>query len=457
MAKITTIFSCSKCDAQFPKWQGRCTECGAWGTLQEQIVNRVPSRQKNSLPAGQVFNLAEITVENSPRLCTGLSDFDEILGPAKHPGLAVGSLILLSGDPGIGKSTLVLQLCGLLAKQKLSVLYVSGEESAQQIKIRAERLQVPLAQINFLGESDIDIICSTLTKMQPQFAVIDSAQTMFSGSLPSEAGTVNQIRAITAKLLETAKATNTTIVLIGHITKDGQIAGPKTLEHLVDVVLSFEGDPNHAYRLLRVGKNRFGPTGEVAVFDMQGSGLVPVKNPAEIFLTKRQEPLSGSAITAAVEGSRVFLLEMQALAAKTAFGYPQRKVSGYDLNRLLMLVAVLSKRAEMWLQNRDLHLNIAGGFTTKEPALDLAAALAVASAYYNHPLSTDTVILGEIGLGGEIRPVSHLALRLKEISRLGFKAVVVPADSELPNEALNLDLIKVRNVNEAIRQLIREN
>lgn len=453
--KVKTLYVCQKCDAQYPKWQGRCTECGSWGTLQQQTVDKRPSTKNKNLPTGQILNLGDISQDSLTRIRTGLADFDNLLGPADHPGLAQGSLILLSGDPGIGKSTLTLQLVGKLSEQQQNVLYVSGEESAQQIKARADRLKLNLAKLNFLGENDIDIICATINNTKPTLAIIDSAQTMFTTTLPSEAGTINQVRTITTKLLETTKTSQTTIILVGHITKQGQIAGPKTLEHLVDVVLSFEGDSNHAYRLLRVGKNRFGPTGEIAVFDMQSGGLVPVANPAEIFLTKHADSLAGSVITAAVEGSRVFMLEIQALVTKTNFGYPQRKVSGYDLNRLLMLVAVLTKRAEVWLQNRDIHLNIAGGFTTKEPALDLAAALAMSSAYFNHAISPNFVILGEIGLGGEIRPVANLALRLKEIKRLGFKVVVLPTSSDLPPD-LGLDVILVKTLKEAIQKIIRE-
>ncbi|MFA6428622.1 MAG: DNA repair protein RadA [Candidatus Buchananbacteria bacterium] len=454
MPKPQTIYSCEKCDAQFPRWLGRCSECGAWGTLKQQLTTKRPTTSTQNLPTGQILNLAQVDQTQLARLTSGLAEFDNLVGPTEHPGLVPGSLILLSGDPGIGKSTLVLQLTAHFASRGQNILYVSGEESAQQIKTRAKRLNLKLEQLNFLGESDIETICATLKQVKPVLAIIDSIQTMFSATLPSAAGSLNQVRAVVSQLLETSKLNNTAIILIGHITKEGQIAGPKTLEHLVDVVLSFEGDPNFHYRLLRVNKNRFGPTGELAVWEMQANGLKPVANPSEIFLTKRTEPLSGSIITATQEGGRVFMLEIQALVTKTAFGYPQRKVAGYDLNRLNMLVAVLIKRAEIWLTNRDLHLNLAGGFKTKEPALDLAAALAIASAYYNHPISPDLVVLGEVGLGGEIRPVPHLASRLKEIKRLGFKAVVLPDNSEIPAN-YSLDLILVKTLKEAIQKVIQ--
>jgi DNA repair protein RadA/Sms len=360
-------------------------------------------------------------------------------------GIVPGSLVLLGGEPGIGKSTLVLQLAERLAKQ--SVLYVSGEESAEQIKMRLDRLKLPSVNLKFLGETDIEVVCATIEKTKPILAIVDSIQTIWFSNLPSEAGSVNQVRACTAKLLETAKRTHIPIIIIGHITKEGLVAGPKTLEHLVDTVLYLEGDPFHNFRLLRAVKNRFGATNEVGVFDMRENGLVEVKNPSEVFLASRDMNLAGVMVGAILEGTRAFLVEVQALVAQTHFGYPQRRSIGFDLNRLQLITAILSRRCGVNLGNYDVHLNIAGGITVREPAADLPVCLAIISAFKNKPINSNTVACGEVGLGAEVRPVSNLEKRIREAEKLGFEKIFVPRyEREVAQSKIKI--IQIKNLND---------
>ena len=440
------LFVCSKCGAQFPKWLGQCSECGAWGTISEQVFVKTKtgkSNKKDNLDVAIDFN--QITQEKSSRIKIKLEEVNRVLGG----GIVPCSLILLGGQPGIGKSTLVLQMADGLENQ--SVFYVSGEESAHQVKIRFDRLKISANNWKFLGETNIEVIESHLQEYKPNLVIIDSIQTMVFNEIGSEAGSVNQIRSCTARLRELAKKIKATILIVGHVTKEGTMAGPKTLEHLVDVVLYLEGDSTHHFRFLRAMKNRFGSTSEVGVFDMQAQGLIEVKNPSEIFLFNRDLTISGSVVVPVVEGSRCFLVEVQALVSRTSFGYPQRKSTGYDSNRLGLLIAVLIKRCYLNLSNQDIHINIVGGLQVREPAIDLGVALAIASALKNKPIDGQTAVFGEVGLGGEIRGVKAKEKRIKEANKMGFEKIICPIDK---NSVSKIKTTQVKNLSEAIKLVI---
>jgi DNA repair protein RadA/Sms len=420
MAKATTIYQCTNCDAQFPKWMGRCEECGKWGTVQ-------PSTSQEAAPAAlqsrrdQLAAVSAATPQafadlpspgRQARLQTGIGEFDRVLGG----GIVPGSLILLGGDPGIGKSTLVAQAA---AGVNGSVLYVSGEESGEQVKLRLDRLGVKQDQLQFLSEMHTEVICKTIEERKPALLVVDSIQTVASSAVDSEPGSVNQIRASAVRFLETAKSSNIPVLLIGHVTKGGELGGPKTLEHMVDTVLYLEGDRQHLFRLLRATKNRFGSTSEVGVFEMTGEGMQQVANPSQLFLQERSSA-PGSCIAAALEGNRVFLVEVQALVAGTAFGFPQRKASGFDLNRLNLILAVLSRRAGIAFDQQDVFVNVVGGASFSEPGMDLAVALAVVSSLRDSAVPPTVAAWGEIGLGGEIRSVARAKDRQAEAKRFGL-------------------------------------
>jgi DNA repair protein RadA/Sms len=423
-------------------------ECGAWGTLIEAMKSESQKvRESEKIPTGKVVNFNEVTGKDFARIKTGLGEFDQVLGG----GIVPGSLVLLGGEPGIGKSTLVAQLAASISGGNRTTLYVSGEESAEQVKMRLDRLGLNSKSLQFLGETNIDVICATTVKIKPALAIVDSIQTMATPELPSEAGSVNQVRACTVKLLEVAKKNNIPIFIIGHVTKEGQVAGPKTLEHLVDTVLYLEGDRFHSYRLLRTVKNRFGSTDEVGIFEMKSNGLAEVKNPSAIFLEERDENIAGSAITCVVEGSRPLLVEIQALVSRTYFGYPQRRSAGFDLNRLQLLLAVLGKRANMNLGTHDTHLNVAGGYKIQEPACDLAVLLAVASAFKNKPLPREMIIFGEVGLGGEVRATGQAEKRINEAEKMGFKEILTP-NFKQPVKG-KIKITKVKNILEALKYL----
>jgi DNA repair protein RadA/Sms len=418
--KTNTIYVCSNCDAQYTKWTGRCLECGKWGTVAQdtRYVEHDSKEELNYKPAATT-SLSEVQNQNVARIKTNVDEIDRVLGG----GIVPGSLILLGGEPGIGKSTLALQL----ALTVPNTLYISGEESIGQIKMRADRLQLTTSttyNLQLANETNIETICATIAQNKPTLAIIDSIQTMYSDVVEGEQGNINQIKACTVKLLEIAKSGQTAIVIVGHVTKDGTMAGPKTLEHLVDTVLYFEGERYHSYRLLRTVKNRFGATDEVGVFEMKESGLVEVKNPSAAFLSERGENMPGNVVTCLMEGSRPMLVEIQALVNKTSFGYPVRKSSGFDLNRLHVLTAVLQKRAGLNLAQYDIHLNVVGGISADEPSADLAVCLAIASAYKDKALGTDLCVFGEVGLGGEIRSVTHTERRMKECEKLGMKRII---------------------------------
>jgi len=445
--KIQTVYVCSNCDAQFPKWSGRCLECGGWGTLQIQTIDQktIDNKIAQVVPA-EIIDLSEISelASQAARLKTGIDEIDRVLGN----GLMAGSLVLLSGEPGIGKSTLVAQIA---AKLNAPVIYASGEESARQIKHRFARLNINATKIKFLSETNVEKILAALRQEQPTLAIIDSIQTVYSAAVPSEAGSINQIRASTVNFLEIAKKNNLPIILIGHITKDGSIAGPKSLEHIVDTVIYLESETSQGYKILRATKNRFGSINELGILEMTDTGFREVLNPSGVFIIEQSQSVSGSVISSIIEGSRPFLVEVQALVSKTVFGYPQRKAAGFDLNRLQILIAVLTKRANINLTNQDVVLNIAGGLRVNDPSLDLAVCAAIASSLLNQTVDRKTIILGEVGLGGEVRPVSKIALRLAEAEKLGFTTAIIP-DSD--TKAKKIKLKKINNLKEVIKQLL---
>ncbi len=439
MKHPSLIFACSHCDAQYSKWTGRCLTCGQWGTIAESKVESTkPNINQTILSAPlDVTALSAIRPGKTMRINTGILELDRVLGG----GLVPGSFILIGGEPGIGKSTLAMQLAGAIPK----TLYISGEESVEQIKLRADRLGKTL-DCDVANATSVESIIATILKNKPTLTVIDSIQTVASDDVPGEAGSVNQVRASAVKLMECAKQSGTAIVIIGHVTKDGMVAGPKTLEHLVDTVLSFEGDEHHATRILRAIKNRFGSIDEIGVFEMVDSGLREVPNPSERLLISRGEAMPGSILTCLMEGSRPLLVEIQALVNKTVFGYPVRKSSGFDLNRLHVLTAVLQKRAGINLAQYDIHINVVGGIIADEPAADMAVCLAIASAYKDKMLGNDLVVFGEVGLGGEVRSVPHTDKRIKETIDRGLKRVIA---APIKND-VKIKIIPVRNIQELI-------
>lgn len=427
MTKTKTQFVCSNCGFVSQRYMGRCANCGAWGTFVEEVMQpeKVDRKSRINL-AGQVAKverLNEINIEETPRIKTDNEEFNRVLGG----GIVPGSMVLIGGDPGIGKSTLLLQISGQLANMGNKVLYIAGEESASQIKLRAERLGVR-GDSDFLlfPETDMKQIRQAIDEAKPEFVVIDSIQTMQEPDISSSVGSVAQIRETTAELLQIAKTNNITIFIVGHVTKEGAIAGPKILEHMVDTVLYFEGDNQRSFRLLRAVKNRFGSTNELGVFDMQHGGLVEVSNPSDLFLEERLADASGSAVVVAMEGTRPILVEVQALVTPTVFGNAQRTASGIDRNRVSLLMAVLEKRANLLLQNQDAYVRAAGGVKLDEPAIDLAVAIAIASSYNDVETRSTDAFIGEIGLTGEVRRVPNVVERVNEAKKLGFKRVFVP-------------------------------
>ena len=442
MASLKTIYSCSNCDAQFPKWSGRCLECGSWGTLSEEIKDQKEATKEalGKLGGADLVDLRQVKDESAQRLVTGLAEVDRVLGG----GLVPGSLILLAGEPGIGKSTLVAQIADALAKQQ-AVIYASGEESATQVKGRLQRLGCDLKNLRFVSETNIEKIIATATKNKPQLLIIDSIQTVYSALIPSEAGSLNQIRAAAVKLLELAKGQGVAVIMVGHITKDGQVAGPKSLEHIVDTVMYLEAENSNNFCLLRASKNRFGATSELGVLEMTSTGFQEVANPSSIFIDGAPANISGSVIGCVLEGVRPFLIDLQSLVSKTVFGYPQRKTSGFDLNRLQVLAAVISKRTKINLSNQDIILNVVGGLRLTDPALDLAACAAMMSSFYNKNFNRQTVVIGEVGLGGEVRSVSRLEQRLKEAEKLGFKEAIIP---DIAVKAGKIKLVKIKHLSD---------
>jgi len=421
MAKATSLYTCQNCGATSPKWSGRCDVCGAWNSLVETAAPATSARRGGGAAAASVASLKSIDMSTHNRISSGLSEVDEVLGG----GIVPGGVMLLSGDPGVGKSTLVLQIAAAVA-QDHSVLYVSGEESDRQLKMRAERLGVGSANLSILSETNADIIASTAAAGSYDFVIIDSIQTLYVDALTGAAGSVGQVTASSQMLENVAKRNSVAMLIIGHVTKDGSIAGPKILEHLVDVVLYLEGDKYGAFKALRGVKNRYGSTNEVGIFEMVNEGLRPVPNPSQALLAERQES-PGSAVLATMEGTRPLLVEVQALVSTTAFGYPKRTAAGFDINRLNLLVAVLQKRGGLNLSNQDIYVNIVGGLKINEPAADVAIILAIASAFKDKALPKGLVCFGEVGLSGEIRSVPHAERRVSEAAKLGFTKAFGPA------------------------------
>ncbi|MDH5542829.1 MAG: DNA repair protein RadA [Nitrospinota bacterium] len=422
--KARSQYVCQECGSSQPKWIGRCPDCNSWNTFQEEAVKPVVKRGAFSLgssPSAPV-PLSDLPAESAGRKKSGIVELDRVLGG----GVVDGSLVLIGGDPGIGKSTLVLQLCGKLAANS-KVLYVTGEESPQQVKIRADRLGIDSASIYVFPETNVEIITARIEELMPSFVVVDSVQTVFTEQLSAAPGSVGQLREATSCFMRTAKTLNVPLFLVGHVTKDGAIAGPRVLEHMVDTVLYFEGDKDHSFRILRSVKNRFGSTQEIGVFEMRGSGLVEVENPSELFINSSEKPSSGSVITCTLSGTRPILVELQSLVTPTSFGNPRRTAVGFDYNRLVLLAAILQKRAGLMLDVEDIYVSAAGGVRIEDPGSDLAVSAAIAGSFRNISVAKGTVFIGEVGLGGEVRPVSSLEVRLKEAQRMGMKRAVVPA------------------------------
>ena len=450
MARVKTAFVCEQCGHIFPKWSGRCSECGTWNSVVETRVEQGKEKRAarvSLVPTSEPQPLPTISADGFQRIVVPMGELNRVLGG----GIVPGSVVLISGDPGIGKSTLLLQVSSLLVRQGGPVLYVSGEESAQQIKMRADRLGISDDQLYVLSEINLEQIVSHIERLNPHLAVVDSIQSVYTEELTSAAGGVSQVKGCAATLLQFAKASGVPIFIVGHVTKAGAIAGPRVLEHIVDTVLYLEGDRFHAYRLLRSVKNRFGSTNEVGVFEMASQGLIEVTNPSEAFLAERLPTAAGSAIAVTMEGTRPLLVEIQALASTTSFGLPRRTANGVDFNRLLLLVAVLSKRVGLRLSDQDVFVNVVGGLRVNEPAADLAVAVAVASSFRDVPVAADLAVVGEIGLSGELRAVSQLSRRLSEAAKLGFRRCLLPKGTrrkkDLPSE---IEVIGVRSVAEAL-------
>lgn len=425
MPKPASRFVCQQCGYESPRWMGRCPECGEWSSLVEEVVASLPKRSRTkevAVASGvEPMLLSEVSLEATPRLSTGIGELDRVLGG----GIVPGSLVLLGGDPGVGKSTLLTQVADFLS-QEHPVLYVSGEESAQQIRMRAQRLGVTGRALYVLAETRLEAILAHAQRLQPVLMVVDSVQTTQTDQLESAPGTVAQVRACGVALQRLAKEGGVAVFLVGHVTKEGALAGPKALEHLVDTVLTFEGDPHLNYRILRATKNRFGSTDEVALFEMREQGLVAVQNPSEWLLSERASHSPGSVVTAVVEGTRPLLVEVQALVTHSYLSQPRRQVTGLDYSRVSMVLAVLEKRAGVRLSDKDVFVNVAGGIYVREPAADLAVALAVVSSLKDRPLPPDLVAFGELGLAGEVRSVVHTEQRVREAQRLGFARVMLP-------------------------------
>ncbi len=449
MAKTKTVFYCTSCGNETPKWQGRCAACGAWNTIEEHIEKPVAAGKAKAAPVGfsrKPQKLSQVDNSSELRFSTGMGELDRVLGG----GAVAGSLVLVGGAPGIGKSTLLLQICSSLCAGR-RVLYVSGEESERQLKLRAVRLGVREEELFILSETRLSDILEAIEETKPDILIADSIQTLYNEENDSSPGSISQVKDCTMTLMQISKTQGLTVFVVGHINKDGNIAGPKVLEHMVDCVLYFEGDPNTSYRLLRAAKNRFGSTNEIGVFEMRDTGLVEVPNPSQMLLEGRPEGASGTCVACVMEGTRPVLAEVQALVTKTTFNVPRRAADGFDFNRAVLLMAVTEKRAGMKLNVFDAYLNVIGGLRLDEPGADLPVVLAVASSYRDTPISDDLVAIGEVGLTGEIRSVSHMNQRLAEVARLGFKKCIIPRGvSEKLEIPAGLTVYRVRNLQEAI-------
>lgn len=453
MPKVKTKYVCQNCGFASLKWSGKCPECGTWSSMTEEIISVLSKKSATNgikVDDNKYNLLSDITSINEARTKTGINELDRVLGG----GIVDGSVILIGGDPGIGKSTLMLQIAEKINDKK--ILYVSGEESASQIKLRADRLNFNLNNFYILSETNLGIIEAVIEREKPDIVVVDSIQTVYRSEIESAPGTVSQLRESTAMLMNLAKQNNFSIFIVGHITKEGMIAGPKVLEHMVDVVLQFEGERTHSFRILRGMKNRFGSTNEIGIFEMTDAGLREVVNPSEVFLSQRNYGASGCVISSSIEGTRPILIEVQALVTSTNYGIPQRTSMGFDYKKLNILVAVLEKKLGLFLNKYDIFINIAGGVKISEPAIDLAVAMSIYSSFRDIPVDSDTVILGEIGLSGEVRTISYATRRINEAEKLGFKRIIIPKGN-IKNTDLKKfksEIIPVSRINEAAERII---
>ena len=451
--KTKKIYVCSECGAQFPKWMGKCTTCGSWNTVEEELVTQTPQNSKvsvmsaPSLSSSSPKSIRAIETSDESRALTGMGELDRVLGG----GLVKGSLVLVGGDPGIGKSTLLLQICEYMGKEN-KILYVSGEESQRQIKLRADRLSITTENLKVYSETNMSYVIDTVFREKPDILIVDSVQTMYNPEIQSTPGNVAQIRDTASVLMKIAKENSISVFLVGHVTKEGSLAGPKVLEHIVDCVLYFEGERHQSCRILRAVKNRFGSTNEIGVFDMTGSGLEEVPNPSMALLSGRPENAPGSCIVCTMEGTRPVLAEIQALVSPSSFGNPRRMTSGPDLSRSLMLMAVLEKRGGLRLSTYDAYVNIVGGLRISEPAADLGIVLALASSFKNAAIDHGTVVIGEVGLTGELRACSFLEARISECEKLGFNRCIVPAvNTGKLKKFKKIEVCPYFNINEVIK------
>ncbi len=448
--KQKSVFICSECGNQSPKWMGKCTMCGSWNTMEEEIILPSPTPVTSFSSPSSPKKIAEIDSSAEVRQSTGMSELDRVLGG----GLVKGSFVLVGGDPGIGKSTLLLQICEFLGKTS-KILYVSGEESPNQIKLRGERLGITTDNLKVYSETNMNYIKNAIATENPDIIIVDSVQTMLNPEIGSSPGNVSQIKDVTSSFMRIAKDNNITVFLVGHVTKDGAIAGPKILEHMVDTVLYFEGDNHQAYRILRAVKNRFGSTNEIGVFEMESDGLSEVLNPSEALLSGRPEDSIGSCICCSMEGTRPVLAEIQALVSPTSFGNPRRMTQGPDLNRVLMLLAVMEKQSGLHINSYDAYVNIVGGFKISETATDLGIVLALASSFRNRSLDKGIVAIGEVGLTGETRSVSFLEGRIQEAEKMGFTTCLIPyINSKKLRKFENIEVIPVKHIKDAINKFL---
>ncbi|MBI3123851.1 MAG: DNA repair protein RadA [Ignavibacteriales bacterium] len=447
MARNRIKYVCSSCGYESLKWIGRCPSCESWNTFTEELIEEKKTGKKSHAGDEQISKLSDHVVETEERVKTNIAEFDRVLGG----GLMPGSVVLIGGDPGIGKSTLVMQAA---SKVDGDVLYVTGEESANQISLRAKRLKVSGDKISIMTETDLDVILGGIKKLEPKVVIVDSIQTTYKPDFDNAPGTVTQIRECTVELMQLAKKTHCAIMIVGHVTKEGMIAGPKILEHVVDTVLQFEGERSYSYRVLRAQKNRFGSTNEIGIFEMHDDGLHEVLNPSEIFLSERDKQTTGSVVTASIEGTRPILLEVQALVTPSSYGNPQRVATGFDYRRLSILLAVLEKRANLRLSIQNVFLNIAGGIRIDEPAVDLAICCAIASNFSDKFARNDTVVIGEVGLGGEVRSVNHIEKRIQEAAKLGFKRIILPTNNIKAIKAkADIEIVGVDNLGNALSKI----
>ena len=449
LKKPKTAYICQKCGAASPKWLGRCPECGEWGTIIEELVAPSSATPRQSLGQEKPVSINDIKVITSTRLTSDIKEFDRILGG----GLVVGSATLIGGDPGIGKSTILLQVCNKLAMGGIKVLYVSAEESVYQTKIRAERLNITSDNLWIVSETNIALIAAYIDEYKPNLVVVDSIQMVYKPEIPSSPGTLTQVRESAMDLVYLCKRSHVCLFLVGHITKEGSLAGPKSLEHLVDTVLYFEGDRFQSFRILRAVKNRFGSTNEIGIFEMKEDGLYEVANPSELFISQANEDIAGTVVVSTLIGSRPFLLEVQALTSKAYYAAPTRRVSGVDFNRTVMILAVLERRLGLTLGSQDVYVNVVGGVKIDEPAADLGIALAVLSSYKNKPIPRGIAFIGEVGLTGEIRQVNQIETRIHEASRLGFNKIVIPKGNAKNLKAKDVKLITPSYLSEIVKEL----